>query len=417
MHVSRSMTADPAQIDPSESALAAVISGEQRSRRRRIAIRIVVAIVVLAAIAGAVWWLRPPPLSLADTYRTQPVRRGPVIREVTATGRVEPRTSVEVGAQVSGRIETVSVDFNDHVEVGQVLARFDTRSLQAQADQADAAIAASKANHRRAKVDAAAAEQRLTRIRRLHDRGIESDESLENAQSAVDLAKAAVSAASADIGLKRAAADLARTNLEYAEVRSPIAGTVVSRNIEAGQTLTSTLQTPVLFVIAADLTRMRVVASIDEADMGEVRPEQQATFTVDAFEGRKFDARVTELRIAPKIVQNVVTYEAVLTVDNPDLALRPGMTASVKITTAAVDDALAVPNAALRFVPPDREDEPQAHRIWLLGEDDIEHIHVTPGIDDGSYTQVTAETELTPGTEVIVDLTPEGRKHFEGDGE
>ncbi len=415
--MSRSTTADLELGDPSQNALAALISGEQRGRRRRITIRSVVAVLVLAAIAGLAWWLRPPPLSLADTYRTQAVRRGPIVREVTATGRVEPRSSVEVGAQVSGRIETVAVDFNDHVEAGQVLARFDTRSLQAQADQAEAAITASKANHRRAKVDQAAATTRLQRIARLHDRGIESDEALENAQSAVELAKAAVSAASADIGLKRAAADLAKANLENAEVRSPISGTVVSRNVEAGQTLASTLQTPVLFVIAEDLTRMRVVASIDEADMGEVRPEQAATFTVDAFDDRKFDATVTELRIAPKIVQNVVTYEAVLTVDNPDLLLRPGMTASVKITTAAIDDALSVPSAALRFLPPEHADEPQAHRIWLLVDDELQHVHVTPGIDDGSYTQVTAEGDLAVGTEVVVDLTPEGRKLFEDDGE
>ena len=143
----------------------------------------------------------------------------------------------------------------------------------------------------------------------------------------------------------------------------------------------------------------------------------QDSFTVDAFEGRKFEARVTELRIAPKIVQNVVTYEAVLTVDNPDFALRPGMTASVKITTASIDDAIAVPNAALRFVPPDHADEPHAHTVWLIGEEGLEHIHVTPGIDDGSYTAVTAEGQLEADAEVVVDLTAEGRKLFEGDGE
>jgi HlyD family secretion protein len=400
---------------PPHQPLSKVIAREERSRTRRRISWVVAGVVLVAGGGAGTWLLRKPPLTLAQTYRTEAVRRGPVVRQIAATGRVEARVSVEVGAQVSGRIESVLADYNDEVEAGQVLARFDTRSLEAQAAQAKAAIAAARASHRHAKLDQEDADRRLRRVQRLHDRGIESQESLELARSAVQLAQSAVDAAAAEINLRRAAADLATANLEYAEVRAPIRGVIISRDVQAGQTVAAAFQTPVLFVIAADLEQMSVVTSIDEADMGDAKPGQHAQFTVDAFPDDVFEAQVTALRSAPKIVQNVVTYEAVLWVDNPRRKLRPGMTASVKIETAAEASALLVPNAALRFVPPGPAGDPAAHTVWTLGEEELVAVHVTPGVSDGSVTAIADDDAIAEGTLVVVDLTPEGRRLVEAE--
>ena len=318
----------------SHPPLREVIEHEQSAHRRRIVLRIVLGVLALAGVVALVLVLRPKPVALAEQFRTGEVARGDVIREVSATGRVEARTSVEVGAQVSGRIARVEVDFNDRVERGQILAVFDTESLDAQVAQTKASVKAAQATLEQARADRTRAQHQLERSRKLHDRGLESNETLENLQSAKAVADAAVKSASAQLDLQKANAAVAETNQGYAEVRSPIDGIVISRNVEEGQTLVSAFQTPVLFVIAEDLVAMKVVASIDEADMGEVKPSQVASFTVDAFPDRQFEAKVTELRSAAIVVQNVVTYEAVLEVDNPELLLRPGMTASATIVVA-----------------------------------------------------------------------------------
>jgi HlyD family secretion protein len=336
-----------------------------------------------------------------------------VIREVTATGRVEAHASVDVGAQISGRIASVEVDYNDRVTRGQVLARFDTESLDAQVAQTQASVKAAQAALEQSKVERKRAQRLLEHSERLFERGIEPKESLENLRSTQAAAAAAVRSAAAQLELQRANAQVAQTNRRYAEVTSPIEGIVISRNVEAGQTVVAAFQTPVLFTIAEDLVDMEVVAAIDEADMGEVEPGQRATFTVDAYPNRTFEAVVTQLRLAAKLVQNVVTYEAVLAVDNPERLLRPGMTASVRVRTAEVEDALHVPNAALRFTPPDHEQEPKEHTVWLLRDGELEHVHVVPGISDGAVTQIAADGALQAGDEVLVDLSPAGRKLHE----
>lgn len=411
------MSAPPAPAitaSGSHHSLREVLDNEQRARRRRVVIRIIVAIVAVAGIAAAVLALRPKPVPLAEQFRMDRVTRGPVIREVSATGRVEARSSVDVGAQVSGRLASVDVDFNDRVTRGQLLARFDTESLDAQVAQTQASVKAAQAALEQAKVDRTRAQRQVDRSEALFERGIEPKESLENLRSAKAVADAAVKSAAAQLELQRANAKVAQTNRGYAEVTSPIDGIVISRNVDAGQTIVTAFQTSVLFTIAADLVEMKVVASIDEADMGEVKPGQSATFTVDAYPERTFEAKVTELRLAAKVVQNVVTYEAVLQVDNPERLLRPGMTASVRIRTAEVDDVLQVPNAALRFTPPEREPEheqvPKEHTVWLLRDDELVHVHVVTGISDGSVTQIADDGSLQEGDEVLVDLTPAGRK-------
>jgi len=403
-------------------SLREVIDSEQKARRRRIAVRIALAVLAVAAVATLIVVFRPRPVPVAEQFRMAAVGRGAVVREVSATGRVEARASVEVGAQVSGRLASVEVDFNDRVTRGQLLARFDTESLDAQVAQTQASVKAAQAALEQAKVDRGRLERQVARSERLRAQGIDSEETLDNLRSAKAQADAAIKSAAAQLELQRANARVARTSRHYAEVTSPIDGIVISRNVDAGQTVAAAFQTPVLFTIAADLAAMKVVAAIDEADAGEVVPGQRATFTVDAFPDRAFEAKVTELRLAAKVVQNVVTYEAVLEVDNPELLLRPGMTASVKIRTAEAADALHVPNAALRFTPPagmigdEGADTNKRHTVWVLRDDQPVPLRVVPGITDGMVTQIDDDGTLAPGDEVLVDLSPAGRKLHEGKG-
>jgi HlyD family secretion protein len=394
-------------------SLREVIDHEQRARRRRLAIRIVLGVLAIAGVVAAIIAFRPRPVPLANQFRVETVGRGPVVREVGATGRVEARASVDVGAQVSGRLASVEVDFNDRVTRGQVLARFDTESLDAQVAQTQASVKAAQAALVQAKVERARLEKLLARSERLHAQGFESEETLDNLRASKAEADAASKSSAAQLELQRANARVAQTSRHYAEVTSPIDGIVVSRNVDAGQTVAATFQTPVLFTIAADLAAMKVVAAIDEADAGEVVPGQRATFTVDAFPEREFEAHVIELRLAAKVVQNVVTYEAVLLVDNPELLLRPGMTASVKVRTAEVANALHVPNAALRFTPPDHTEEPKRHTVWVLRNDEPVPLRVVPGISDDVVTQIDDDGTLQPGDGVLVDLSSVGRKLHE----
>lgn len=391
-------------------SLREVIDHEQRARRRRVVIRIVLGVLAVAGVIAAILVFRPRPLPLADQFRTETVGRGAVVREVSATGRVEARASVDVGAQVSGRLASVEVDFNDHVTRGQLLARFDTESLDAQVAQTQASVKAAQAALEQAKATRTRVEQQLARSERLRAQGIESEEMLDNLRASKKESDAAIKSSAAQLELQRANARMAQTSRHYAEVTSPIDGIVISRNVDAGQTVAATFQTPVLFTIAADLVAMKVVAAIDEADAGEVVPGQRATFTVDAYPERVFEAKVTELRLAAKVVQNVVTYEAVLEVENPELLLRPGMTASVKVRTAEAEDVLHVPNAALRFTPPDHAEEPKRHTVWVLRDDEPVPLRVVPGISDDVVTQIDDDGTLRPGDEVLVDLSPAGRK-------
>ncbi len=401
-------------------SLREVIDGEQKARRRRIVLRVVLAVLAVAGVVALVVALRPRPVPLDQQVRSGMVVRGTIVREISATGRVEARASVDVGAQVSGRLVSVEVDFNDRVTRGQLLARFDTEALDAQVAQTRASVKAAQATLEQAKVDRGRLERQLARSERLHVQGFESDQTLDDLRSAKAQGDAAVRSAAAQLDLQRANARVAETNRHYAEVASPIDGIVISRNVDAGQTLVSAFQTPVLFTIAEDLVAMKVVAAIDEADAGEVAPGQRAVFTVDAHGEREFAAVVTAVRLAAKIVQNVVTYEAVLEVDNPELLLRPGMTASVKVRTAEANDVLQVPNAALRFTPPAsmvaEPAEAKRHTVWVLREGQAVPLRVVPGITDGVVTQIDDDGTLAAGDEVLVDLTPAGRKLHDGKG-
>lgn len=388
------------------SDLAHIVADETGQRRRRIVLRWLFAAVLVAVGAGAALAMRPKPVAAADRFRSEPVSRGPLIHEVTATGHLEARGTVSVGAEISGRIASVEVDFNDRVTRGQVLARFDRTSLVAQDRQAHANLRVARTALREAELAARQAERERKRVETLFASGAvsaaERDAAIDSAAQAVTR----VAGARAQISLQQAGDSIADTNLARSEIVSPIDGVVISRAVEPGQTVAAALQAPELFVLAEDLRKMQVLAPIDEADIGQVRVGQSGRFTVDAFPGKTFAVAVTEVRNAPVITQNVVTYEVVLAVENPELELRPGMTASLRIVTAEEKEALRVPNAALRFTPPGLEaGRGEARGVFVLGAGgEPEFVAVEPGVSDGVNT--TVRGALAEGAPVLVDMAP-----------
>lgn len=286
------------------------------------------------------------------SFRTAPVSRGDITVTVTATGTIEPLNQVDVGAEISGLIEAVHVDFNDQVTLGTVLATLDKDQLSARVRQSRAQLASAKAKVEEAHANELEARNNLKRAESLHKQGNVSEQSLDNAKAAHARAMAALASAEAQVTVAEANLAADETNLAKTDITAPIDGIVLTRQVEPGQTVAASFQTPVLFTLAEDLSAMKLVIDIDEADIGQVKQGQQATFSVDAYPGRVFPAAITAVRFAPKNENGVVTYEALLSVDNADLSLRPGMTATATITTATREGALMVPYAALRFTPP-----------------------------------------------------------------
>jgi HlyD family secretion protein len=322
-----------------------------------------------------------------------------------------------VGAEISGRISQVEADFNQRVTQGQVLARFDRDGLQAQLAQARAAAAAAEMALAQAQTDQQQLARTLGRVERLHGQSAVSEADLESSQASARLAAQRVEAAQAQLRAQRANLALAETNLDHSVIRAPIDGIVITRNIDPGQTVAAMLQSPTLFTVAADLRKVRVIAAIDEADIGEVTVGQRATFTVTAYPDRVFEGAVVEVRNSPVITQDVVTYGAVIEADNLDLALKPGMTASVRVRTGYIASTLRVPSAALRFRPPQRLEQQvgpatPGEAVWLVDGERLRRVALKTGISDGELTAVTTD-ELTPATRLVVDLTAAGRALYE----
>ena len=332
------------------------------------------------------------------------------MREVRASGSVDALTTVDVGAQTSGRIASVEADYNDHVTAGQVLARFDLTPLEAQLAQAQANLEATRWALEQAKSDSDKSHRDLARAEALWKDKILSAADHETSANTSRLAEQRVTAAEAQLAAQEAANKIARTNLDYAVIKAPIDGMIVKRNIDPGQTLASVFQTPVLFSLAADLRKMRVVVPVDEADIGEVAAGQHVTFTVDAYPERVFQGVVTRVRYSPVTVQDVVTYGTEVEVNNSDLALRPGMTAAARIRTAFAARALRVPSPALRFTPPG-EKSSDGPGVWTLDGGSLRRVAVRRGVSDGELTEI-APGALAVGSSVLVELTPEGRKAY-----
>jgi len=318
---------------------------------------------------------------------------------------------VSVGAEISGRIDRVLVDYNDRVAAGQVLATFDKTALDAQRMQTQATVAAARAAVAQARSDLAQARRTLARSDTLHAHQAASEQEHDTATTAAALAEARLAAAESQLVAQEAAYALARTNLDHSVIRAPTDGVVITRNVDPGQTVASVLQTPVLFTVAADLRKMRVIAAVDEADIGNVARGQKASFGVNAYPDRVFAGVVTEVRNSPVVVQDVVTYGCVVEVDNLDLALKPGMTASVRIVTATARDVDRVANAALHFTPPGQDRSDTRPMVFVLDGDKLKGVPVKVGISDGESTQVERGA-LPSGAKLAVELTHEGKKAY-----
>ena len=370
----------------------------------------------LAAAALLFWWLRP--VEQAVQWRTETVDRGDMVLTATATGNLAPMREISIGAEISGRIEEVLVAENDAVARGDVLARFDTEELTVTLAQAEARLALAIASV--AENEATLAEARLNerRTEEVVTRNLASDADLDAARAARERAAARVTSARASVREAEAAVSVARTRLDKAVIASPIDGVVLQRNVEPGNAVAANFQTPQLFLLAEDLERMKLELALDEADVGLVSTGQPAVFNVDAWPDESFDARVLKVYLYPTIENNVVTYTAVLSADNPDGRLRPGMTATATITTGTREQVVRVPNAALRFKPPDdesrggivigppgmarqRDDAGPGNTVWVLRDGAPARVLVRTGHTDGRYTEVPG-SELTPGDAVIV---------------
>jgi HlyD family secretion protein len=308
-----------------------------------------VVVLVVSGIGAGVYYARR-----GDTrpeVMSAPVTRGDIVESVSATGTLEAVTTVQVGTQVSGIIQALYADYNSIVRKGQVIARLDPSLFQTQIDQQRANLTRSEAEVERLRVQVDDARTKLTRAQGLADKQLIPASELETAEVTLRAAQAQLQSAQAQVTQSRASLNQAQVNLRHTVIEAPIDGIVISRNVDVGQTVAASMQAPTLFVIAADLTKMKVNANIDEADVGRIRPEQHVIFRVDAFPADDFEGTVSQIRLQPTTVQNVVTYATVIDVPNRELKLKPGMTANVSIEIARRTDVLRVPNLALRFRP------------------------------------------------------------------
>jgi len=370
---------------------------------------VTLAVIAIAAAGGGYWWThRPQP----QRFVTAEVTRGPLVRSVTATGTVNPVTTVQVGTYVSGPIVAIKADFNSAVKAGQLIAKIDPRPYAAQVNLSKASLANARAQL--VKDQANLAYQKITyqRDQALRAQDVISQDQLDSQFNTYNQAVAQITLDQAAIQQQQASLQAAELNLFYTNIISPVDGTVVSRNVDVGQTVAASYQTPTLFLVAKDLTKMQVDSNVSESDVGNVQVGQPVDFTVDAYTSRIFKGSVAQVRQAPITVQNVVTYDVVIAVANPELLLMPGMTANMTIVEARRDNVLRVPLRALAFSPRHRgsEETPPAAtasehsaRVFVIGDGGRPHpVAITRGLDDGTYAEVLSG-DLNEGDQVVTD--------------
>jgi len=384
--------------------------------RRRI---LLTSAVLLAATAALTAYYRNAGDGAPD-LTTAVVSRGDVVQSVKATGTLEAVTTVQVGSQVSGTIASLQADFNSQVKKGQVIARLEPSLFQAQVDQARATLVKLQADAQRAQVALQDAQVQQRRSETLGSQQLLPASELDTARVTTAQADAALKSAQAQVTQARASLSQAEVNLSHTTITAPIDGIVISRNVDVGQTVAASMQAPVLFTIAQDLRQMQVDASVDEADIGKIAPTQLVSFQVDAYPGKNFAGSVRQVRLAPVVDQNVVSYVTVIDVPNPELQLKPGMTANVAITIAHADDVLKVPNAALRFRPD--EATLQGHgqsaqarpgqaagrtrgtrQVWVMNGETLTPVTVQTSVNDGTTTAITGGS-LQEGAHVVTGV-------------
>lgn len=367
--------------------------------------RKIIIVLILIAIAAVYWYSGDTEESLANKYKTRAVERGDIMQTISANGTLTPVVLVNVGTQVSGTVAKLHADFNDQVEIGQILAELDPALLRAQLQQ-------SKANFLNAQVALRITENKLKRQQILKEKEFVSTEALEIIVQETEAARA-------QLAINKAQVERDQANLNYSVIRSPISGVVIARDVDIGQTVAANFQTPILFQIAKDLRQMLINISVAEADIGQLHIGQLINFTVDAFQQRKFSGTVKQVRLNPTIQENVVTYNVVAMVDNDDGALLPGMTANIHFVVMHKKDVLRVPNAALRFQPKDTESgeggkmtkSPQQPTVYLLTGNRPAPVTVATGITDGNFTEISSN-EIKAGDKVIVS-EPADKKESE----
>ncbi|OWV75328.1 hemolysin secretion protein D [Rhizobium sp. R339] len=406
--------------------LAAVLaaSGKQ-GKRRRWRGRLLVLLVVVAAAAVAAYIYMGRGRSEVS-YATQPAKRGDLTVLVTATGSVQPTEQVDISSELSGTVRDVNVDYNSAIKSGDVLAQLDTNKLEADVKSSRAKLNSAKANVAKANADLESASTSLERLKSLVRSNVSTQQSLDDATYKYDSAVAAKQINEAEVLASEADLQLAEVNLAKAKIVSPIDGVILTRSVNPGATVAASLSAPVLFTIAGDLKKMELQVDVDEADVGQIAVGQKAKFTVDAYPDRNFPAEIEQIRFASEVVNNVVTYKAVLSVDNADLLLRPGMTATADITVEAVKNTLMVPNSALRYAPPQTETRGRGifglfgpprqrrnagpaltgteRRVWVLRNGRPAPVVIQVGSSDGQFTQVVSG-EIKENDAVVTDTT------------
>jgi HlyD family secretion protein len=358
-------------------------------------------LIGLFAAAGALFLFPHWSNANAPGYKLATIERGPIVSSVTATGTINPITTVIVGSQLSGQLVEILADYNDKVAAGQVLARLNSDQIRFKRDAAKADLDQARATQAMQEAKAAEAELSLSRQARLKPTGAVSDASYDAARTAALVAKAQLEVNSARIKQMEAVLRQVEVDLANTEIRSPVNGVIIQRSVELGQTVAASLQSPTIFTIADDLRRMEIAVSIDETDVGRVKPGQKAVFTVSAYPGREFIGQVKHVRLGSQTISNVVTYTGIVSIENPKSELLPGMTASVRIETESRNDAFLVPNTALRWKPPGAT--VKGPGVWVVGSDgNPRMISVRLGLGNGSATEITA---VEPVREVIVGKT------------
>ncbi|MBM2804574.1 MAG: Efflux transporter periplasmic adaptor subunit [Deltaproteobacteria bacterium] len=401
----------------------------------------IITLVLLLAAGGAgyaYWRMGNEPKE--PPYLTARVQKANIRQVVSSSGTLQAVTTVLVGSQVSGAIAKLNVDYNSKVTKGQVVAQLDQSRFAARVEETRASVLAAQASVAKAKVGVEDAERTLKRAQELKQRELVSQSELDAAQTAYDSARSQLNVAQAQVGQAQASMNQAQIDLGYTTIRSPVDGIVISRSVDVGQTVAASLSAPTLFTIANDLTKMEVHTNVDEADIGNISEGQDVSFTVDAHPQRRFRGKVHQVRNAPQVIQNVVTYNSVVRINNKELLLKPGMTANVQFLVAQKEDALTIPNIALRFRPPEDKNEAQELlrqeqgrtaprvgqrqtrragsgggnsaegrsvrqvKVYMLKDGKAQPVDVQIGITDGSKTEIVAGP-LNENDPVIIGMS------------
>ncbi len=369
-----------------------------------------VTIVILAALIIFVF-----SGSNKTQFKTVKVQKGEITQRVTATGNVNPVTTIIIGTRVSGTIVALYADYNSQVKKGQLIAQIDPTPFENELKQSEADLLNSKAALFKAEVTLKDAERNFKRKQELYKRDLIARSELDDAETAYNTAKAQYEIARAQVKKAEAGLNQANTNLGYTRIVSPVDGVVIAKNVEVGQTVAASFQTPTLFTVAPDLTKMQIDTNVDEADISKIKKGMEANFTVDAYPDGKFKGSVSQIRLSPTVTQNVVTYNVVISVDNSHLMLKPGMTANVTFIVDSKKDVIKIPNAALRFKMPDsastkveptqrrKGEESKQQGVWVMRNGKPLRVNIKVGISDGEWTELV-EGDIKEGDEIIVDI-------------